>query len=313
MDIRDILVRYGIFLGKRFRWKQKQAFANYISDEFQKLGYGVQGQISERKKNYALNIIVGDLTKAKKIVIAHYDTPQRSFLPIKYYPFNEYKSFKASLFPLNAPFLVLFSMIFVILYFVRGYFGFTGLNLNTFVSILFVVVLALLSFVFSLGIANPINLRRNSAAVITALVVAEQLKAKKDIAYVLTDRETSDHEGDRMIQKALPVTLKNREVVHLHCLGKGPVVGIGYGEEAESHASKFADVIKGNHETFLKLMDEKEKRVHSLGFYPKGITISTGIKIGEEILVENTSTKKDSDVDMEFLISISTSIVNYLK
>ena len=313
MDIRDLIVQYGFFAGRRFRWKQKVAFLNYIGSDFQKLGYAVQGQLSDKRKNYAMNLIVGDLANAKKIVVAHYDTPQRSFFPIKYYPMNEMKSFKASYLLTSLPYLVLLFGIFILVYVFNESFGLSGFNLETILTVLAVITIAGLSILASIGIGNRMNLRRNSLAVVTVFALAEQLKGKKDIAFVLTDREVGDHEGDRMIGKALPKTLKERLVVHLHCLGVGPVVGVGYTAENKAHAASFAKVAEQKHEIFLKEMSEKETRGHSLFHYPKAITISTGEVENDEILVRNTSTKKDADADIDFLYSTIDCLLNFLK
>jgi len=313
MDIRDLVVRYGFFAGKRFRWKQKVAFLNYIGNDFQNLGYTVQGQLSDKRKNYAMNLIVGDLANAKKIVVAHYDTPQRSLFPIKYYPMNEMKSFKAGYLLMSLPYILLLTLIFMLVYIFNDAFGFSGLNLETMLTVLAFLTIFGLSVLISVGIGNRMNLRRNSLAVVTVYALAEKLKGKKDIAFVLTDREISDHEGDRMIGKALPTTLKDRLVVHLHCLGIGPIVGIGFKAENKVYADSFAKVVEGKHEVFLKEMDEKEIRGHSLLYYPKSITISTGEVENNEILVRNISTKKDSDADVEFFDSMIDILFGYLK
>ena len=313
MDIRDTLVRYGYLLSKRYNWKQKQLFTKHIGDEFQKMGYEVRGVLSDQKKNPAMNLVVGDLAKAKKIVIAHYDTPKRLFISTKYYPLNEYKSFKAKEIAANIPFLLIFMFGTAVIYLCRDFFRFTGFNVETLLSCLIVLVFGLFSFLFSAGPANPFNMQRNSAAVVAVIALAEKLKKKKDIAFVLTDRELNNHAGDHMVQQALPTTLKDRTVLHLHCIGKGPAVGIGFEEANLGLATKLESIFKGKHQTLLKSMSEKEIKLHSLGFYPKAITVSSGEVVEDEILVRDTSTRKDNSVDLEFFESLIEGLETYLK
>ena len=60
--------------------KQKKAFAEYAVKIFSDLGYYTR---VETKKGLtpSNNIIIGDLSNAKTIVTAHYDTPSRRFIP----------------------------------------------------------------------------------------------------------------------------------------------------------------------------------------------------------------------------------------
>ena len=65
---------------------EKDTFRNYVLNEADIFGYSVC--VETQKKNN--NIVIGDITTAKLIFSAHYDTPATSLIPNVMLPKNKY-------------------------------------------------------------------------------------------------------------------------------------------------------------------------------------------------------------------------------
>jgi hypothetical protein len=63
-EIRDLFLRYGIEMPRRFRRNEKDAFCNAAGKEFQKNGYPVKA-IAGTYKVRAVDVAANDLKKAR--------------------------------------------------------------------------------------------------------------------------------------------------------------------------------------------------------------------------------------------------------
>ncbi|MFQ8582039.1 MAG: hypothetical protein ACLSA6_05560 [Holdemania massiliensis] len=192
---------------------------------------------------------------------------------------------------------------------------------NFVLSVLILAVLTLLivvSFMMTFRIGNKVNLNRNTSGVITAYLIAQQLpeKLRDQVAFVLTDGGNGTHVGDYMLRDALPNTIKDRNVIILDCVGKGPRLGIGYFEASKGNAEKLEAIVKRQDEEaklHMSLVDEDHVKYTSLSFYEKGMIVCRGKNMNGSLIVENTATNHDDEVEREKIEALAKDLTELAK
>ena len=313
--MKDKMLEYGVFLGKRVTPKQKEKFLAFVVRELSELNYETKALRGEGRNKNTMNLIVGDLVKATTVFATYYDTPTKLFWSnTKYYPLNGSQTVKKSL---VATYLV--PVIFLFLSAVPILFVFLNPTLGgDFHMPLLVVVVAIslmVSSYFSRGIANKVNFNRNTSGVLTLLEVANKIPAvqRKNVAFVFYDKGTSDNAGAKMMQQLLPTTLDKRQFIVVDCVAMGDNIGIGYRENCRKEAKKLADVYKGSKKVMTVEMDEKRLIYTGSFFLPKCIVVCTGDEEDKDIVVSKTSTKNDYDWQPENIVEISDLLIDYAK
>lgn len=313
MNTQDLILKYAIGFSKRYTRGQKNAFINEIGKEFQSHGYRVNGAAAKKKGGVSMNLHVGDVGHAKTLVVVNYDTPQHNFgNPMKYYPFNGPSTFASSFFPIYAPAIIggILTLWLIVSYLPK--IDFQG---NLFYSIAVVAVLVVImlgSFIMTKGIANKTNFNRNTSSVIAALRLAEELEdnQRSKVAFVLTDNGCTNHNGDYMLREALPKTIDERLVIMLDCIGAGSEFVIGYKDDTKKEAVDLAACFKNKPKR--KLCNKDELRYTSFSFYKKGLLISKGNFMKEELVVENISTNKDVVCDEESIEEVVKALKKFI-
>ena len=319
MNIDDLIVKYGLEIGRRFTLKEKNFFINEIGRDFQQLGYEVRGALGKRKRNKGLNLMIGNVSKAKTIIVANYDTLNHDFgNPIRYFPLDGQASFSSSFFAMNTP-LILASVLGLILLMSLG----KKINFHdnlalSVVMILVLTILMVISYVMSFKIGNKINLNRNTSGVIASYLIAKELpkEMRNKVAFVLTDIGGSTHVGDYMLREALPNTIQDRNIILLDCVGKGPRMGIGYMEGGQANAEKLEKIVlKRNPEEkmHVSLLDKDHRKYTSLSFYEKGIAVTRGKNMNGSLVVEHTATNKDTEIENDKIEVLVQDILELVK
>lgn len=310
------MLSYGVFMGKRFKPKQKERFLNVIANEFNQLGYDVRIlKGDEKSKTAPSDLVVGDLANASTIYTAYYDTPAKLFWGnVDYYPLNGTRSMKTSLWPTYLPIfgsLLLFAVLFIVLFNNQTWGG------KYHAVLLFVVVIIglFVSSAISRGVANATNLTRNTSGVLTVLEVARKLPEdkRKKVAFLLYDKGTSDHSGMKMISLALSNKVQNHQFIFVDCVATGTHLGIGYKDSNEREARALASAYKGTRETMLIHLDEKKAVYTGAYFVPKAVVVSSGKWVDGDLAVSHTASKKDVDWDEEEMNEISDMLVSFVK
>ncbi|MGL4383231.1 MAG: hypothetical protein ACRCTA_05900, partial [Bacilli bacterium] len=73
--IEQLMIKYGIIFGSRLKIKDKQRFFKQITNDFNECGYETKVVAKKVKRQMAYNIMVGDVLKARKLIILSYSTP----------------------------------------------------------------------------------------------------------------------------------------------------------------------------------------------------------------------------------------------
>lgn len=307
MNKEEANIKYGLVMGRRYKQKEKELFLNEIGKEFIEMGYSVRVLTSKLKRFSGTNMYIGDVEKAKNLVIAHYDTPLNTFNPdYKFNPFDIKLSNKNSMSMLRRLILAVFVTGVAIILFANNFLGIEGRELGI-MMVVTSFIITILGYFISKSVGNPLNHNLNTSGVIGVL----QLAAEKtpNTAYILTDRECLDNMGDVMIQNALPTSLKDKTIIHLRMIGNGDKIGIGFSEENKKLAKKMGN----SHKDIIYVeMPEDKVAAHSLGYYEKAISISAVKEFEGIIEVPEVSSNKDTKIDWVIFTNIIDMVHDFL-
>lgn len=81
MTLQDLMMLYGVTLGKRRTAKQKYLFAQQLNESLPPLGWPVRVQQREGRFSKIENLIAGDLANAKVVIAVPFDTPAKALRP----------------------------------------------------------------------------------------------------------------------------------------------------------------------------------------------------------------------------------------
>lgn len=298
MTLQDLMMLYGVTLGARRSKKQRYLFATQLKETLTALGwdYTVQTNPKGKTARRVENIVVGDITRARTVFVAPYDTPAKALRPFRYYPFDPERTVeeerKDSLLKtvlgvltaaLAVPFLTLAMS--------RG--GWWLL------LCLPAAVFLLLGYRIMKGFVNEVNFNRASASVAVCMKLVEELKDKKNsVAFVLCDRAADTYEGYRILGMELP---QGANVVVLDCLAYGETLALAHGPLANLRARKLLEALPQARE---KVYTEEELERNQLSFFPGGMVLTAGKVEGSAFVVENTRSAKDHRLDLPRLEQI---------
>lgn len=308
MNVKNLIEKYGIEYGNRYRKPHKVKFLEEISKDFNEFGYNVRIMEHDVKKNVGINAYIGDVENSKRIVIANYDTTINSHnKKMKYYPFDSAKSQK-SLFKI--PRIRALSTVFIVVFIL--YLVMTNLNLsekqvNTLWFIM-TIVMVLVGYLFMQGMPNKNNANLNTSGVVGLLSLAKN--KPRDTAFILVDHAFSNHLGDLMVNDLLKKTLSKKNVILLNGIGSGSQIVLSY----KQHNSKFAASISKENESIQLVEVGKEALLNSsLNFYPKAVSISVCKQDGDTFYIDNVMNKDDTQIDENIYNHVIEIVLNYLK
>lgn len=189
--------------------KQKTDFIDWLVPQLEKEGYAV----AVEQKGSTRNIVVGNVSSAKCIFTAHYDTPAAMPFPNFNTPMN-----------LLTTILVQLLLAAVMLVLVLGVFALaTIITRNFFVSyILMLCSIVGVFFLLLAGPANKNNYNDNTSGVVTVMEAALAMPKERrgDVAFVLFDQEEKGLVGSRVFAKAHPEA-NRKMLVNYDCVSDG--------------------------------------------------------------------------------------------
>ena len=203
----DILTQFPVRKSKR----QKQDFRAVIRQYAGSLGYE---STMEKGSLGSVNIVIGDPSKAKYLVTAHYDTcaalPVPNLItPCNFWPFLAYQLFVTALMIIPA----------MVIGVIVG--GLTQEYL--FGSWTSLLLLYVSMYMMLFGPANKNNANDNTSGVITVLEMARTLpeELRGQICFVLFDLEEAGLIGSASYRNLHKKEIKNQIVLNLDCVGDG--------------------------------------------------------------------------------------------
>lgn len=203
----DVLRHFQVRKSKR----QKQTFRDAVQAYAEGLGYQVKVEKGSLGVN---NVVIGDPSRAKYLVTAHYDTPARMIVPNLITPCN------------LITFLAYQIFVVALFFVVAGAAGYvTHLLTNNFdISfwVTYVVYFGMLILMMA-GPANPHTANDNTSGVVTVLEMARTMpeNQRDKVAFVLFDLEELGLIGSSAYRKAHKAETENQIILNLDCVGDG--------------------------------------------------------------------------------------------
>lgn len=206
---KDLLEKYGIRKTKA----QKSDFISYAESYAKGLGYSVK---VEGKGDSIRNIVIGDVSRAKVVYTAHYDTPPTMILPNFITPKNIFIYILYQIM-LVALLLVLPLGLALVLKYTMPDFADGTVSLIVFILLYYAEM-----FLMLYGPANKNNSNDNTSGVATVLGIAERLAGQgTPAAFVLFDCEERGLLGSKLFNKQHKDLMKNKLVLNFDCVSDG--------------------------------------------------------------------------------------------
>ena len=199
--------------------RQKAAFASWACDYAQELGYSAQIEKSGKWFD-TRNIVIGDLSKARVLITAHYDTC--AWLPFG----NAYT-------PECWPIILFTQLILPMAVFMALGYGagrvmrlleLSGIFAALGAAALCVIGGGLILYLMLFGPANPHTANDNTSGVAFVLLAMNLFKDREDIAFVLFDNEEIGLLGSSAFVKAHTVLARRAFVLNFDCISDGDML-----------------------------------------------------------------------------------------
>lgn len=228
--IQDLILRYGVLLGKRNTERQKTAFLRAAQKQLEQAGLSVDitcvsASVMRRETMNMYNLYAGDFKKADVVFITYYDTPLWQLLPKEQKAFDANWS-KGNFLLHTLLFLSCVAVIAALLYLLvipslqeHGFVSFWGVVL---------VLLCLCGFYgirqMRGGIATGNTMVRNSSSLIALFALACELseQEKQHAAFALIDEGTRSEYGLRMLQEY--IGKRHLQRVYLDSIGNAGIL-----------------------------------------------------------------------------------------
>ena len=244
----DVLKLFPIRKSKQ----QKEAFADAVIEYAQEQGYTA---CVEEKKKDVRNIVIGDLSSAKYMITAHYDTPASIGLPNFIVPNNPVLFVGIQL--LLVAFLVAFAV-------GVGFLAYWICE-NDSISYLVGYFAYLILFLLMIkGPANRNNANDNTSGIVTLLEILSALPSdlRDSVSFVLFDMEEGGLIGSSIFRKTHKSVTENLVVLNLDCVGDGDIIQLTPVKKARKNPELLDSLAK-----VCGRVGNKELRLREKGFY----------------------------------------------
>lgn len=294
--MKDKMMLFGVTLSMRYTKKQKSCFFEEIIRRCNQLK--VQYSFIDEHKlfNHVTDLTIGDISKAKTIVMAYYDTPAKTTLfhyrYAPFYPKNNANQEKIQLLIKLALFIVVGLICYGLIIGNSMFFG-----LDQMLLYIVLAVVCSLTIIMSYPKGNKVNFNANSAAIALLMKCVETLKTD-DIAYVLYDRGCIGYDGLAILGEKIN---KDARVIILDSVAIGKQTVIAY-KNTSVDSEKLSDFT----------LKKYENPHNALSFFDHCIQVSCGEIINHQFYVANTRSKNDYQVDIENMNLIYETLVNVL-
>jgi len=300
--VKDTFVDVAVFLGNRRSRKNKIKFINYFRNIYNNKKIKTDIIYLKQKINESFHFVVGDLKRAKKVVITPLDTGSKMLLPFyKYHPTDSKSNFASEI--LNTTIYIVLSLFMVLILLL------INRNYNSYklaIKVLLIVldfILAIIAFGLIKNHDNKNNYNRNSQSI--ALMIENSYKSYIDVAYIFVDQTAMMNLGYQQVQKYL----KNREVLLLDCLGVGSEKLFLVTSEANSNmVNNYKDILTDE----VILLNKEETENSPLKYFEKGMMLTSGAINKNRIEVSDTRTIKDQQIDFDRLNFLNEKLLKYI-
>lgn len=302
MTLQDLMMVYGVTLGKRRSKKQRYLFGLQLKESMNALGWQTNMQLPDKKKAILRveNVVVGDLKRAKTVFVAPFDTPTKALIPCRYFPFHPELTINEEKKDLLLQGLI--GLLLIITASLPTYIALTRKGWDLLWLIPAVLLCGLAIWIIK-GRTNTFNFNRSSASVAVCAKLAEDLAGSKNVAFAFCDRATTSYEGYKLLAKELS---PNQTVVLLDCIAQGDQLVLAHGTLANLKAKRLMELLPVS--TLERTYADDQVGRNLLSLFPAGIVLTSGTIEGGELVVHNTRTPKDIGLDLPRLECIEKAL-----
>lgn len=196
---------------------QKEKFRQWLKKELNLMGYEHTFDVY-KKHSRGVNVIVGDIDKAKVILTAHYDTPAIFVLPFYYtFPKGKTSFIISQLVSIIPIFLICKAIAYVIKYITVS---------DTLASLGFSISLICISLLVFYGRPNKTNYNDNTSGVVSLLSIMKDLPPsnREKVAFVFFDQEELGLLGSRAFKKKYKDKLEMKTIINFDCVSEGDYI-----------------------------------------------------------------------------------------
>lgn len=289
MDLKDLMMLYGVTLGSRKTQRKKNLFVETVKDACKEMNVPVKVLQNKEGVFASTSIVIGNLETAKYVFLAGFDTPAQYLTGLKQYPFHPEKSSRAENVKNGIRFLIV-ALLAVCAYIPLQALVSQGVKL---LSVLTLMVLLAGIVILLFPKANPYNFSRSSAVAVM-MKLAESKNA--NTAFVMCDHTVSGYIGYRAVKNEIP---ENSRVILLGPMASGSRTVVVFKDRDSQFASALAEQISDD--VIQRKYAKEEAERNCLSLFPHCIYIGCGDIENREFVVNNTACRKDMKVDMERL------------
>ena len=289
MDLKDLMMLYGVTLGSRKTQRKKNLFVETVKDACKEMNVPIKVLQNKEGVFASTSIVIGNLETAKYVFLAGFDTPAQYLTGLKQYPFHPEKSSRAENVKNGIRFLIV-ALLAVCAYIPLQALVSQGVKL---LSVLTLMVLLAGIVILLFPKANPYNFSRSSAVAVM-MKLAESKNA--NTAFVMCDHTVSGYIGYRAVKNEIP---ENSRVILLGPMVSGSRTVVVFKDRDSQFASALAEQISDD--VIQRKYAKEEAERNCLSLFPHCIYIGCGDIENREFVVNNTACRKDMKVDMERL------------
>ena len=305
--MKELFVYLMLNFQKRGSVKSKKFFINHLINSLGTEGYRLV-QDNYKGQGVMNNLIVGDLSKAKSLIVVGYDTAQLCLLPgFKYYPANPEMTQKEE----RKQFIIR-ALVSLLMEAAGVYVMFRLWSVSVpmrFLGVLIVAVIAILANAFVRKLYGRGNASRNTAAVALAMRMIEDLGPdNKDTAFIFLDLTASSYKGYLRLQEILQkYNAQNRVNIYiLECLAKTNEIYVIDKKDSKKMAKPLLEYSDDNHQIKEFTVGNDNKSLVSL--FQNVVYIVGAENRDGKLVVENTRSSSDIDADYDGLELISKAL-----
>lgn len=218
--------------------KQKSAFIEYVSARIGEMGYPMRiehGSLGVR------NIVVGDLSRARVVYTAHYDTAPRLPMPNFITPKSLliYLLYQLLLIAVIYGAAILVGSILSMVIGTAAVFAFPDIEVYPIVSTVMFSTVIVVCLLIMFGPANKHTANDNTSGVTTLLAIMAELppELRDSVAFVFFDHEEIGLVGSKIFSKKHRAAMHGKLVVNFDCVSDGENILLAVNRGAAGYAN----------------------------------------------------------------------------
>lgn len=311
----QLIEKYTKTYGKRFGIMQKKKAAQQLIKDMEQYDYPCEVMKKRKGLSHCTNYFFGDKANVKTIIAIPFDTPERKFwYRTKYFPLDGTLSNKKNTLPTYGPIMLVYLIVLLALTLFGKYLkGTAYANYATTALFLFILFMA---YALLQGFGNKHNVNRNSASILMALRLASSLQKdeKREVGFLFLDANRGNYLGADSASKTIEEEWhKSVEVILLNCISVGKDLVIGYNPANRKRAQEVLKYHPEKKELPLIKLSDTMLAYSAMFFFKRAIIISSGELEDDGLLVKNTGTSKDKEMNEERMEEIYQMILGFLK